>query len=87
MYLAHGELRAGAAGALGVWPLGWIPVEEPGGEAIVAVEVYRSAPEASPELGKSFNEFRPVRSRNSSGVRYQESIHCGLTVFWTRAGR
>jgi len=56
------------------------------GQDIVAVEVYRSALEAPPELRKYTNQLRPVWNMRSAGVRYQESIHCGLVVFWTRAG-
>jgi len=56
------------------------------GGDIVAVEVYRSALEVPPELRQYTNQFRPVWNAGSSGVSYQESIHCGLTVFWTRAG-
>ena len=56
------------------------------GKDIVAVEVYRSVLEVPPELRRYTDQFRPVWNSGSMGVRYQESIHCGLTVFWTRAG-
>jgi hypothetical protein len=56
------------------------------GKDIVAVEVYRSVLETPPELRRFTDQFRPVWNERSMGVRYQESIHCGLVVFWTRAG-
>lgn len=56
------------------------------GRDIVAAEVYRSVLDVPPELRVHTDQFRPVWSPRSTGVRYQESIHCGLVVFWTRAG-
>jgi hypothetical protein len=56
------------------------------GKDIVAVEVYRSVLETPPELQQFTSQFRPVWNERSMGVRYQESIHCGLVVFWTRSG-
>ena len=56
------------------------------GKDLVAVEVYRSVLETPPELRKHTDQFRPVWNERSMGVGYQESIHCGLVVFWTRAG-
>jgi len=56
------------------------------GEDIVAVEVYRSVLETPPELRRYTDQFRPIWNERSMGVSYQESIHCGLVVFWTRAG-
>jgi hypothetical protein len=55
-------------------------------EDIVAVEVYRSVLEVPPELRQFTDRFRAVWSEGSMGVGYQEQIHCGLTVFWTRWG-
>ena len=56
------------------------------GEDLVAVEVYRSVLETPPELRRYTDQFRPVWNERSMGVSFQESIHCGLVVFWTRAG-
>jgi hypothetical protein len=56
------------------------------GKDLVAVEVYRSVLEVPPELRQYTDRFRPIWSERSMGVRYQEDIHCGLTVFWTRSG-
>jgi hypothetical protein len=56
------------------------------GKDLVAVEVYRSVLEVPPELRRYTDRFRPIWSERSMGVRYQEDIHCGLTVFWTRSG-
>ena len=56
------------------------------GKDIVAVEVYRSVLEVPPELRQHTDEFRAVWNPRSMGVSYKESIHCGLVVFWTRAG-
>jgi hypothetical protein len=56
------------------------------GKDIVAVEVYRSVLEVPPELRLHTDEFRPVWNPRTIGVTYQEKIHCGLVVFWTRAG-
>ena len=56
------------------------------GDDLVAVEVYRSVLETPPELRKYTDRFRPVWNPRRMGVGYQESIHCGLVVFWTRSG-
>jgi len=56
------------------------------GKDIVAVEVYRSVLETPPELRRYTDQFRPVWNSRRMGVTYQESIHCGLVVFWTGAG-
>ena len=56
------------------------------GRDVVAVEVYRSVLEVPPELRQHTNRFRPIWNERSMGVRYEESIHCGLVVFWTRQG-
>ncbi len=56
------------------------------GKDLVAVEVYRSVLEVPPELLQYTDRFRPIWSERSMGMQYQEDIHCGLTVFWTRSG-
>jgi len=56
------------------------------GEDIVAAEVYRSVLEVPPELRRYTDRMRAVWSPQSDRVGFQEDIHCGLTVFWTRVG-
>lgn len=56
------------------------------GRDIVAVEVYRSVLEVPPELRRYTDQLRPTWGSGSRGIRYEEKIHCGLVVFWTRAG-
>jgi hypothetical protein len=76
-----------------VLPEPWAPGDWSGsqlsnlaGRDVVAVEVYRSVLEVPPELRQHTNRFRPIWSERAMGVRYEESIHCGLVVFWTRSG-
>lgn len=56
------------------------------GKDLVAVEVYRSVLETPPELRQYTDQYRPVWREYAMGVAYEEHIHCGLVVFWTRAG-
>ena len=56
------------------------------GDDIVAVEVYRSVLEVPPELRQYTNQSSTTWSLQSYRPLQQDKIHCGLTVFWTRAG-
>jgi hypothetical protein len=76
-----------------VQPPPWVPRDWSGpqlssleGDDLAAVEVYRFVLEVPPELRRYTDRFRPIWSERSMGIQYQEDIHCGLTVFWTRSG-
>jgi hypothetical protein len=56
------------------------------GDDIVAAEVYRSVLEVPPELRQYTDQSLTVWSLQSYRPLQQDKIHCGLTVFWTRAG-
>lgn len=56
------------------------------GEDIVAVEVYRSVLEVPKDLRRYTDRTRTVWNLGSGQARFQEDIHCGLVVYWTKQG-